>query len=179
MVQKENLRTNYYLSDSLLLVTVKSATHTQLNLPLSGNLVIYSTVVSRYHSDSLQSDHLRRRLLSPTPHSRTPTVKMILVLVSSLFISSRAHVGAEDEDVASPVLTTDSTAVLCRTYSGNGGSCCSQESRQPLFGSHLCPTSKSVQLKSARPLQLRNKTIPLLANCVFPCRVADPHYEHN
>ena len=84
--------------------------------------------------------------------------------------------GAEDEDVASPVLTTDSTAVLCRTYSGNGGSCCSQESCQPLFGSHLCPTSKSVQLKSARPLQLRNKTIPLLANCVFPCRVADPHY---
>ena len=102
---------------------------------------------------------------------------MILVLVSSLFISSRAHVGAEDEDVASPVLTTDSTAVLCRTYSGNGGSCCSQESRQPLFGSHLCPASKSVQLKSARPLQLRNKTIPLLANCVFPCRVADPHYD--
>ena len=102
---------------------------------------------------------------------------MILVLVSSLFISSRAHVGAEDEDVASSVLTTDSTAVLCRTYSGNGGSCCSQESRQPLFGSHLCPASKSVQLKSARPLQFRNKTIPLLANCVFPCRVADPHYE--
>ena len=84
--------------------------------------------------------------------------------------------GAEDEDVASSVLTTDSTAVLCRTYSGNGGSCCSQESRQPLFGSHLCPASKSVQLKSARPLQFRNKTIPLLANCVFPCRVADPHY---
>ena len=105
------------------------------------------------------------------------TTKMTSIFAIILFVWPGALEGARGEDVASTVLSTDSTGVLCRHYSGNQDAYLNQEMDQLVPSLFENPNQHiNISVQGVITLNLRNKPSHMLTNCVPLCIVAGHSY---
>ena len=89
---------------------------------------------------------------------------------------SKASVGAEGEDVASPVLAADSTDCLCRDYSGPSTDGCRQQPARLTLGSCTVQPQRHLRPKSVNASNIGSKPFSYPPTVSISCRVADTHY---
>ena len=102
---------------------------------------------------------------------------MISILALSLLVWPGAHVGAKGEDLASTRPSSDSTARLCRHYSGPTDDLEDQEMDQLAPSSRACPNQTIIySVQGVNSSILLNKPLRLLTNCVTFIESAGPYY---
>ena len=84
--------------------------------------------------------------------------------------------GAEGEDVASPVLAADSTDCLCRDYSGPSTDGCRQRPARLTLGSCTDQPQRYLLPKGVKASNIGNKPFSYPPTLSISCKVADPHY---